>query len=257
MIQDILIDKLKVQIYENRHLLGADAARNVAEKLKFILKKQNYVNIIFAAAPSQQEFLTSLCQEEGVDWDRINAYHMDEYIGLQDGAPQLFGNFLKERIFDKVSFHNVHYINGNRKDEVQRYSNLLKKNPPDIICMGIGENSHIAFNDPHVANFNDPYQVKIVRLDSACRQQQVNEGCFKDIEHVPEYALTLTIPALLQAKYIYCIVPGVNKAQAIYNTLNSEISEDFPSTILRNHTNAILYLDKNSSAKLSKVNLSN
>lgn len=257
MIQDILVDNLKVQIYENRILLGADAARSVAEKLKSLLKKQDYVNIIFAAAPSQQEFLTFLHQEEGVEWNRINAYHMDEYIGLSDGAPQLFGNFLKERLFDKVSFHNVFYINGNQNNEVQRYSSLLKKNPPDIICMGIGENSHIAFNDPHVADFNDPYHVKVVKLDLACRQQQVNEECFTDIESVPEYALTLTIPALLQAKYIYCIVPGYNKAQAIYHTLHSEITEEFPSTVLRNHPNAILYLDKNSSAKLSKTDLFN
>lgn len=248
MIQKTIINRLKVRIYENVLLLGADASRTVREKLEYLLEKQDFVNVVFAAAPSQQEFLTCLSQEEGVEWDRINAFHMDEYIGLKKGTPQLFGNFLKEIIFEKVPFNNVHYINGNAKDECQRYSNLLKANPPDIICMGIGENSHIAFNDPHVADFNDPYQVKIVDLDLLCRQQQVNEGCFKNIDDVPKYALTLTIPALLQAKYIFCIVPGSNKAQAVYHTLISEVSKEFPSTALRKHDNAILYLDKNSAA---------
>jgi glucosamine-6-phosphate deaminase len=250
MVQDITIDNLKVRIYENRVSLGADASRTVGEKLKQLLKTQDFVNVVFAAAPSQNEFLTFLSQETGVEWSRINAFHMDEYVGLSEGAPQCFGNFLKERIFDKVPFHQVHYINGNGTAECERYAGLLKENPPDIICMGVGENSHIAFNDPHVADFNDPFHVKLVNLDLACRQQQVNEGCFEHIDLVPEYALTLTIPALLQAKYIFCMVPGSNKAQAVYHTLNSDISTTFPSTALRRHDNAILYLDRNSSSKL-------
>lgn len=250
MVQDITIDNLKVRIYENRVSLGADASRAVGEKLKHLLKTQDFVNVVFAAAPSQNEFLTFLSQEKDVEWGRINAFHMDEYVGLGEGAPQRFGNFLKERIFDKVPFRQVYYINGNGTTECERYAGLLNENPPDIVCMGIGENSHIAFNDPHVADFNDPLQVKLVNLDMACRQQQVNEGCFENIDRVPQYALTLTIPALLRAKHIYCMVPGSNKAQAVYHTLNSEISAEFPSTALRRHNNAILYLDEKSSAKL-------
>jgi glucosamine-6-phosphate deaminase len=178
---------------------------------------------------------------------------MDEYVGLEEKAPQRFGQFLKERIFDKVPFNKVHYINGNAEDphvECRRYSNLLKQYSTDIVCMGIGENTHIAFNDPHVADFNDPLDVKVVALDEVSRQQQVNDGCFERIESVPTFAITLTVPTLLRANYIYCIVPGANKASAIYYTMNIDANEKYPSTSLRNHNNAILYLDKDSASKL-------
>ncbi|MEO6705837.1 MAG: 6-phosphogluconolactonase, partial [Ginsengibacter sp.] len=161
--------------------------------------------------------------------------------------------FLKESIFDKVHFHEVHYLNGNIQDtggECERYTYLLNHYPTDIVCMGIGENAHIAFNDPHDADFNDPLMVKEVMLDEVSRQQQVHDACFSNIEEVPTSAITLTVPALLHAKNIYCIVPGSNKSQAVFHTLNSEVKEDFPSTALKVHNAAILYLDKDSAAKL-------
>src|SRR5665647_746143 len=248
-IRELLANKMKVKIYETRLQMGDEAAYEVGKKIKELLFSREFVNIIFAAAPSQNEFLSSLSQQPDVDWSRVNAFHMDEYVGLDEEAPQRFGQFLKESIFDKVPINKVHYINGNvddRNAECQRYSYLLKQYPADIVCMGIGENTHIAFNDPHVADFNDPLIVKVVALDEVSRQQQVNDGCFEHIEDVPAFAITLTVPALLQANSIYCLVPGTNKASAIYYTINSEVNENYPSTSLRNHNNANLYLDEDS-----------
>jgi glucosamine-6-phosphate deaminase len=241
---------LEIKIFDTRQLMGESAADAVTAKIAVLLKVQPEVNVIFAAAPSQNEFLSAFITKK-VEWNRINAFHMDEYIGLDVDAPQAFGNFLKERIFSKLPFKSINYLNGSAADidkECGRYANLLIQYPPDIVCLGIGENGHLAFNDPPVANFNDSKLVKQVELDLACRQQQVNDGCFKTIEEVPTHALTLTIPALLSAAYLSTVVPGPTKARAVYNTLNEAVSELNPSTILRRHKEAILYLDKASSA---------
>jgi glucosamine-6-phosphate deaminase len=251
-VKELKADKLNVKIYETRVQMGASAAQAVADKIKQLLFKQEFVNIIFAAAPSQNEFLSSLCNQK-VRWDRVNAFHMDEYVGLADSAPQRFSRFLKENIFGKVPFHEVHYLDGNKPDmnaECERYTQLLQQYPTDIVCMGIGENAHVAFNDPHDADFNDPLMVKLVTLDKVSRLQQVHDGCFAQLEDVPKSAVTLTVPSLLRAKSIYCIVPGNNKAQAVYHSINSKVNEDFPSTALREHDDVILYLDKDSAARL-------
>jgi len=235
--------------------MGAKAAREVANQLRELLYIYEEVNVIFAAAPSQNEMLEALCRSAGISWNRINAFHMDEYIGLANNMPQCFGKFLEDRLFAKLPFKSVHYINGNAAslvEECERYSRLLVTFPPHIVCMGIGENGHIAFNDPHVADFNDPRTIKVVTLDLACRQQQINDGCFDTIDQVPTHALTLTIPALLNASTIYCVVPGYNKAQAVYNTIHRNITEMHPATSLRKHPNTILFLDKNSSSLLNK-----
>ena len=249
MIKEYKIGELTVRQAETRTGMGEDAASMVAERINKLLTKHAAINIIFAAAPSQNEFLKAL-QEKDVNWAQVHAFHMDEYIGLDKNAPQGFGNFLKERLFDVLPFKSVHYLDGNAADidaECHRYTALLQKHPVDIVCMGIGENGHIAFNDPPVADFHDTKWVKTVQLDEICRQQQVNDGCFSNITEVPTHALTLTIPALMAAKYIYCIVPAASKAEAVYNTLHKEIMEQYPSTILRNQDNAVLYLDGDSS----------
>lgn len=250
-------NKLPVKVYADRTAMGEAAASEVMNKINELLTKQDFVNIIFAAAPSQNEFLAALTKS-AVDWSRIRAFHMDEYIGLSKDAPQAFANFLKEKILGKLPFTATYYLNGNTitpEEECKRYAGLLKEYPVDIVCMGIGENGHIAFNDPPVANFEEEQLVKIVGLDAACRQQQVNDGCFTTINQVPQKAITLTIPALMAARYIYCMVPGATKAQAVFNTLNQQIVTQYPSTILRRHDNAILYLDKLSSGKLDNFNL--
>lgn len=249
---DFEAGQLKVQVYENRKQMGVAAAKMAAACINDLLGKKEMVNIIFAAAASQNEFLEALVKEQA-DWSRVNAFHMDEYIGLPKDAPQQFGIWLKQRIFSKLPFREVFYLNGQAPDinaECNRYAGLLKKYPVDISCLGIGENTHLAFNDPHVANFSDPQLVKVVDLDEACKQQQVNEDCFDDISQIPPDALTLTIPALLKADHIFCMVPGGLKAQAVYYTLTAGISEQYPSTILRTHKNAWLLLETASAAKV-------
>lgn len=249
-----MLSQLNVRIYEDRRTMGAEAARMVAEKIGILHQEQAFVNMIFAAAPSQLEFLAALAAKKDIDWGRVNAFHMDEYVGLERTAPQRFGNFLKSYLFDKAPFHTVHYLNDDAVPipvECERYAEVLERYPTDITCMGIGENGHIAFNDPHVADFEDPCQVKMVDLDDACRQQQVNDGCFASLEQVPSHALTLTIPVLLKARYIYCMVPGKNKAQAVFHTLRSTMSEQYPSTALRDHPDAILFLDNDSAQLIS------
>jgi len=246
-------DLLQVKIYDTRDELGKFSAAGVASKIRELLKQKETINIIFAAAPSQNEFLESLIKEKYIDWSRINGFHMDEYIGLSKDAPQGFGNFLKAGIFDHLPFKSVHYLNGqctSPEDECERYGKLLSSYPTDIVCMGIGENAHIAFNDPAVANFNDPAKVKVVPLDEVCRQQQVNDGCFNSFSEVPERALTLTVPTLFSASYLFCMVPGKTKATAVYNTINQSVVEKYPATILRKHKNAILYIEKDSACNL-------
>lgn len=245
--------KLTVSICADRKEMGRSAAAQVAEKIKELLQKQEFVNIVFASAPSQNEFLYALNRNPGIQWERINAFHMDEYIELAENDPRTFASFLNGNVFGRHSFHSVNYINGNAHsigDECRRYARLLENFPPDIVCLGIGENGHLAFNDPHVADFNDAAAVKMIKLDAESRQQQVNDACFATLAEVPTYAITLTIPALMAGKFVYCIVPGPQKAKAVYNTLKQQVVEKYPATILRRHQNAILFLDKDSSALL-------
>lgn len=252
LLKELTAGKLKVRIYDNRKNLGANAASDVATKIRELLAEKQEINMIFAAAPSQNEFLENLLKED-LEWNRINAFHMDEYIGLDPSAPQGFGNFLKDRLFGKVNFKSVNYINGNAEDpkaECARYAELLKKYPTDIVCLGIGENGHLAFNDPPVADFNDPVLVKVVELDQVCRQQQVNDGCFASLDLVPTHAISITIPGLMAGKYIFGMVPGKTKTEAVTRTVNEKISTDCPATIMRNHENAILYTDSDSARNL-------
>ena len=246
-------DKLTVEIYENRRLMGEAAARDIQAKIAELLSQKSEINMIFAAAPSQNDVLKSLVEDKEIEWNRVNAYHMDEYIGLDKDAPQGFGNFLKEHIFGLVPFKSVNYIDittDNPEAEAERYGKLLKENPTDIVIMGIGENGHIAFNDPPVADFKDEKWVKPVKLDEICRQQQVNDGCFASIDKVPTHAMTLTVPTLVKAPYLFCIVPAPTKAKAVYETLNGSIDEHCPASVLRTHSNAKLYLDNESSKLL-------
>ncbi len=245
-------EKLNVNVFKDRSELGAAAAEAFAGKLRELLKTREYVNVIFASAPSQNEFLEELNKKD-IDWSRINAFHMDEYVGLHKDSPAGFGNFLKDRLFRNVQCREVNYMNGNAadiQDECKRYADLIKKYPTDIVILGIGENTHLAFNDPHVADFDDPLIVKVVDLDQDCRVQQVNDGCFAKIDEVPTHALTITMPALFKSTFAYAIVPGSFKANAIAHTINSDISELYPSTILRRHDNATLFIDEDSASKL-------
>ena len=249
VLKEFKTDFLHTKIYDTRENMGKSAGKDIAQKIRDLLNKKDEVNMIFAAAPSQNETLEALIKEDGIDWSRINAFHMDEYIGLCEDAPQRFGNYLNEHIFSKVPFKSVNYINGSAEDidaECNRYTELLKSHPIDIVCLGIGENAHIAFNDPWVADFNDSAVIKKVELDSVCRNQQVNDGCFDTMDAVPTHALTLTIPTLVSADYMFCSVPATTKADAAYKTINNAVTEDVPATIMRTHKNAIMYLDSES-----------
>ena len=250
-MRQFMKDKLDVRAYENRTLMGEAAARDISATIRALLDHEDEINMIFAAAPSQNDVLLALVNDKSIDWTRVNAYHMDEYVGLDKDAPQGFGNFLREHIFSLVPFKSISYIDCTAADpeaECLRYTELLKSNPTDIVVMGIGENGHIAFNDPPVADFSDERWVKVVQLDPICRRQQVNDGCFKSIDEVPTHAITLTVPTLMKAAYHFCIVPAATKANAVYNTLFGEINESCPASILRTQNNAILYLDEKSSA---------
>lgn len=247
------VDNLNVKIFPTRQEMGADAAKDIHDKIVELLAIKDEINMIFAAAPSQNDVLASLVACSDIEWNRINAYHMDEYIGLAKDAPQGFGNFLVSHIFGKVPFKSVNLIDCTATDpeaECARYGKLLLDNPTDIVVMGIGENGHIAFNDPPVADFNDTKVAKPVQLDEVCRNQQVNDGCFASIDLVPTHAITLTCPTLMKATYAFCIVPAPTKAAAVKRTLDGEISTECPATALRNHKNAILYLDGDSSSLL-------
>ena len=211
--------------------------------------------MIFAAAPSQEEFLHHLISDQRINWEQNQCFsRRTNILDCCLMRRKVSGNFLRIRIFDKVPFKNVYYLNGHATDleeECTRYTSLLSQFPTDIVCLGIGENGHIAFNDPDVANFNDPKLIKIVKLDHVCRQQQVNEKCFETLEQVPTEALTLTIPALLKAKWMFCIVPFKNKSQAVYRTIHGDISEKCPASILRRKEKSSLYLDTESAQLLN------
>lgn len=246
-------DCLTVHIYETRAEMGVAAARDIKACILSLLKKKEYINMIFAAAPSQNEVLASLANDTEIPWERVNAFHMDEYVGLPADAPQGFGNFLKEHIFGIAPFKSVNYIDisaAHAQKECERYAKLLSEYPTDIVVMGIGENGHIAFNDPPVADFNDTQAAKLVALDDVCRNQQVNDGCFASIDEVPTTAITLTVPTLFAGEHLFCIVPAKTKANAVRATLCDEIDEACPATVLRRHKSAVLYLDGDSSSLL-------
>ena len=246
-------DRLTVKVMETRAEMGRVAAQDIHDRMLALLAEQEEINMIFAAAPSQNDVLKSLAEFTDIPWDRVNACHMDEYVGLDKSAPQGFGNFLKAHIFGLVPFKTVNPIDSSAADpeaESERYTQVLKRYPADIVVMGIGENGHIAFNDPPVADFADPAWVKPVMLDEVCRQQQVHDGCFDRIEDVPLCAMTLTCPTLMRATWKFCIVPAPTKAEAVMRTLNWDIGEKCPATVLRRSDNATLYLEPASAAKL-------
>ena len=242
------VDQLKVEVYADRRALGSAAGRQAAAKMKELLAVKPAIRMIFAAAPSQNELLETLVRSEGIDWSRVTAFHMDEYIGLPADAPQRFSRFLSERLFDRVKPGQVHLIDcsASIEEECERYGRLISEAPIDIVCLGIGENGHIAFNDPPVADFNDPKVIKAVELDDACRKQQVNDGCFAAFDDVPAHALTLTIPTLMSGAHLFCAVPGPTKREAVRRTLNGPIAAECPATILRTHADCTLYVDTDS-----------
>jgi glucosamine-6-phosphate deaminase len=239
------VDRLLVECYRTRAEMGAASASVIAAELRERLSRQSQVRMIFAAAPSQAETLRRLREEQGIDWDRVTAFHMDEYIGLPADAPQRFAHWLDDAVFAHLPFAAVHHIvpEPNPATSAETYAACLAEAPIDVVCLGIGVNGHIAFNDPPVADFHDPLDVKIVALDETCRQQQVDDQCFAHYDDVPEQALTLTIPRLLRADRLFCIVPGSIKRDAVRRTLYGPVATTCPASILRQQAHCTLYLD--------------
>lgn len=242
------VEKLLVKSFPTRQEMGAVAAEEIAAELRARLAVQDRVRMVFAAAPSQSDVLASLVAAEGVDWTRVVAFHMDEYIGLAPDDPARFGNWLGRYIFDLLPFAEVHRVlPGDDAEATARdYAALLDEAPIDVIQLGIGVNGHIAFNDPPVADFNDPLDVKVVELDEVCRQQQVDDDCFATLADVPLRAITLTIPRLLRAGKLFCMVPSRVKRNAVRDALEGPVSTDCPASILRQLDNCTLYLDPES-----------
>lgn len=251
VVQEFYQDQLEVVVCRDREAMGSTAAAEVGALIKRLLEERTYINMMFAAAPSQSEFLEELLQMEGIDWARINGFHLDEYVGLEATRLEKFAHFLRKNVFEKQPFKKVYYIDAGTlegEDIVERYSSLLREHPIDIACIGIGENGHIAFNDPPVADFVDTQNFKVVELDEDCRIQQVNDGCFPHFDDVPTKAYTVTVPGILSAQYIYCIVPSKSKSEAAKNTLLGPIATTCPASVLRTHQRTKLYLDRDSAS---------
>ncbi len=255
IIKDFNTDNLRVRVFDSRTSMGVCAGEEAAAYLRALLDEKKEINVMFAAAPSQNETLEMLCASSGIDWKRINAFHMDEYVGLDSAHPAGFRNFLRRAIFDRFPFKSLNLLDGNASDPwkaAEEYDRLLREHPLDACLMGVGENGHIAFNDPPVADFNDARLVKVVELELQCREQQVHDGCFKCLEEVPTHALTATIPALMGAARLFCSVPAKTKAEAVKNMLEGNISTACPASILRRHPAALLYLDVDSAEYMLK-----
>ncbi len=246
------VENLPVYIFETREEMGVQAAADAAKIINAVIAKNGVANVVFAAAPSQNDLLENLLKQD-IDWTKVRGFHQDEYIGIDENEPAGFGLWLRRAIFDKVPFMELHYLlcDADQADaKCAEYTELLKKYPIDLIFLGIGENGHLAFNDPAVADFNDPKMIKVVELDDVCRQQQVNDGCFPTLNDVPKQAMSLTMSFIMSVPHAICVVPTDRKANAVYGATRGPVTTDCPASILRRHTSAGLYLDKDSASKI-------
>ena len=248
-IKTFTVDAMRVRVYETQEQLVRAAAREVNDYLQDVFLMKSSPAVILATGNSQIQFLDQLLHMGGVDWSKITLFHMDEYLGITADHPASFRRYLRERVESRVQPKAFHYIEGDTSlpvKECERYAQLLRAQPIDLCCLGIGENGHLAFNDPPVADFADARSVKLVKLDEDCKMQQVREGHFPNQEAVPPYAFTLTIPALCSARKVICIAPETRKAQAVKNALRGPIDTTCPASFLRNQAHATLFLDQDS-----------
>ena len=249
------VDSLNVKVYDSNIKIGQAAADFVSMKLNQAIRQREQANLILATGSSQFTFLDALKKDRSVDWSKITVFHLDEYKDMSDQHPASFRKYLRERILDEVKPKKAYFLDGDAEDidaEIWSYENLLKSHSINVACIGIGENGHIAFNDPPIADLNDPHLVKLVELDEASRRQQMGEGWFATLDEVPTHALSLTITAIMRCKTISCVVPDNRKADAVHNTLYGPISTTCPASILRKHPETILFLDTQSASKLNK-----
>lgn len=246
-------DALAVRVYPNATALSRAAAAEVHDFLRERIARAGEARVILATGNSQLQFLEDLSRLGGVDWTRVTCFHMDEYLGLSAEHPASFIRYLHERVESRVKPGEFHFLRGDAPDaaaECARYTALLQERPIDLCCLGIGDNGHLAFNDPGVADFNDPHWVKVVPLDEMNRNQQFGYGCFKKMDDVPREGITLTIPALMAARKIVVLAPGKRKAEIIARTLHGPISTECPASCLRTQSQAALLLDEGAAQKV-------
>ena len=252
MIREFNIDRLKVHVYEDKHALGEAAAKAAELHINQAIERKGEAVVILATGASQFEFLEALCKKQ-IDWSKVTAFHLDEYVGMSVEHPASFRRYLLDRIINKVRIGKYYLLQGDADDveeECQRVHKLLNENEVDVAFVGIGENGHLAFNDPP-ASFDDKVNYKVVDLDEHCRRQQLGEGWFSSLDEVPTQAISMTIPAIMKSKAIICSVPDRRKAQAVKNTLTGEITPDVPASILRQHSNCTLFLDQESASLIT------
>ena len=252
-IRETKIDQLPITIYSTNDELGSAAAEEASQVIRDVIEKKGSANIILATGNSQLTFLAALRQERKIVWDKVNIFHMDEYIGIDPNHPASFPLFLRKHFLSYIKPQAFYPVSGNAgsiEATCADYARWLHTYPADLCALGYGENGHLAFNDPPYADFDDPVWVKVVKLVEASRKQQAGEGHFPTIADVPTHAITLTIPALLAAKRILALVPEARKADAVYRALKEPISENCPGSILRRTPHAHLFLDKESAAKI-------
>lgn len=248
------VDDLLVQIYNCEAEMASAVAKITQEYLQQVLQQQDTAAVLLATGNSQLKFLDALIALGGVDWSRITLFHLDEYLGVTADHPASFRRYMQEKVEKRISPRQFHYIEGDAlqpMSECDRYTKLLQAQSIDLCCLGVGENGHLAFNDPAVASFQDPYSVKLVKLDIKNRQQQVNTGHFPNIDSVPQYAFTVTLPLICSAKKIICLAPEKRKAQVVKEMIQSAITTNCPASILRKQSQATLFLDVNSASLLS------
>jgi len=246
------VSQLQIRILEDKETVGQAAAEQAGNSLRQAIRQNGVVRIVAATGASQFEFLDALTSFPGIDWHRVEVFHLDEYVGLPINHPASFRKYLLERLINKTGISRYHFLNGegDAQASAMQVGLELQSAPIDLLFAGIGENAHLAFNDPP-ADFTteDPYL--IVDLDEACRQQQVNEGWFAGVKEVPKQAISMSVRQILRSREIVAVVPDERKAQAVRNSLEGEISPKVPASILRTHPNTSIYLDKNSASLLS------
>jgi glucosamine-6-phosphate deaminase len=247
-MSELVRDRMRVVVRPDREALGAASGAYAAQRLRALLAAQDRVRVIFAAAASQAEMLASLATAEGIEWSRVDAFHLDEYVGLPLGHPRAFGTWLDAHIWSLVGPGRVERLDGGNpagaEAEAARYGALLADGGIDLALLGIGENGHVAFNDPHVADFEDPLTVKPVEIDDTSRHQQVRDGAFDTYEEVPRLALTVTMSTIRACRVISLVVPGAQKAAAVAATLDGDITTACPASVLRGHPDVVLFVDE-------------
>jgi glucosamine-6-phosphate deaminase len=255
VVKRFQVGTMNVEVHPDANSMGAAAAQAAAESLKAAAKTRETVGVIFATGASQLVTLAALTAMENLPWDRVRGFHMDEYIGLPLNHPASFRGYLRENLTGKVPMKEFYEVDGTAADPqtvCREYGERLRSADPQLCLLGIGENGHLAFNEPGLADFHDPVDVKVVRLDEVCRQQQAAEGWFKTAADVPESAITITVPALLRVPRLIASVPGKRKAKILHRALTEPISTECPATILRTHPDITVYLDEDSASELGR-----